>query len=339
VTLQGAQPDALGATRLLVQPAIERAVREYCPFMEPVVGYHAGWLDLDGRPANAASGKAVRPALVLLAAQAKGGPPEPAVPAAVAVELVHDFSLLHDDVMDGDTLRRNRPAAWTAFGTAPAILAGDALIVAAFQVLGEVPFADRAAAASILATTVQRLIHGQVRDLEFEARGDVSLADAVWMAGEKTAALFGCSCSLGALAGGSSGPALAALTAVAEQLGLAFQLVDDLLGIWGDATTGKPTLAGLRRRKKSLPVVAALRSQSAAGRRLGELYASPSALSDSDLLAAASLVEEAGGREWAQREAAARLTNAARSLRGLGLPEATAAAFLDLVDFLERRAS
>jgi len=127
--------EVLRWSRDLVTPALRAAVTSLPTSMRRITGYHFGWWDADGQAATGDSGKALRPALVLLAAAAVGGTPETAVPAAVAVELVHNFSLLHDDVMDNDATRRHRPTAWRVFGVPAAILAGDALLTLAFDVL------------------------------------------------------------------------------------------------------------------------------------------------------------------------------------------------------------
>src|SRR5690349_13536830 len=127
--------DVLAWSKSLVDPALREAAERLPETMRRIAGYHFGWSDADGEPTHGDGGKALRPALVLLCAEAAGGAAASAVPAAVAVELVHNFSLLHDDVMDGDTTRRHRATAWTVFGTGPAILAGDALLSVAFEVL------------------------------------------------------------------------------------------------------------------------------------------------------------------------------------------------------------
>src|SRR5882724_7015075 len=129
--------DILAWSRTAVDGALRTAVAQLPASMRRVASYHFGWCDSEGKPASGDTGKAVRPALALLCAQAAGGDPEAAVPAAVAVELVHNFSLLHDDVMDRDLMRRHQPAAWTVFGTADAILAGSALLSLAFQCIAQ----------------------------------------------------------------------------------------------------------------------------------------------------------------------------------------------------------
>jgi len=296
--------ETLTWSRALVDPALRAAVDTLPPAMRRIAGYHLGWWDEHGVSTPAASGKAVRPALVLLSAAAGGGSAHAAVPAAVTVELVHNFSLLHDDVMDGDERRRHRPAAWRLFGTSAAILAGDALLTLAMDVLAASgrPAAKRGM--RMLSAAVQDLVDGQSSDMAFERREFVEPGECQRMAASKTAALIGCSCALGTLFGGGDDTRVRRLQAFGEHVGLAYQHVDDLLGIWGDpGVTGKPVYSDLRNRKKSLPVVYALASGTSAGQALATLYRRPGEPAESDLRRMALLVEAAGGRAWCQAEA------------------------------------
>ncbi|OLR91295.1 family 2 encapsulin nanocompartment cargo protein polyprenyl transferase [Actinokineospora bangkokensis] len=296
--------DVLARSRALLDPALRAAVDSLPGSMRSIAAYHLGWHDEHGRPTTADCGKAVRPALAFLAAEAVGGTPDAALPAAVAVELVHNFTLLHDDVMDGDRFRRHRPTAWSLFGTGPAILAGDALLTLAYDVVAAAAPDKSRASARLLSASVLAVQDGQAADLAFEQRTDVGVAECLRMAGGKTGALLGCSTALGALYGGGSPSQQDDLRAFGEKMGVSFQLADDLLGIWGDPeTTGKPVHSDLANRKKSLPVVAALSSGTQAGEQLRALYGSPEPLSDAELAHAASLVELAGGRAWARRQA------------------------------------
>jgi geranylgeranyl diphosphate synthase type I len=290
----------LRATRTLLDPALRRAVDRISGPVRDVLDYHFGWTDAAGCPAQLGWGKGIRGAVVLAAAQATGGPVRPALPVAVAVELVHNFTLLHDDVLDGDELRRGRPAARTVFGDAQAILAGDALLVLGTELLHD----SAPAVAPELYEALRRLVIGQSADLAFEARGDVTLPAALAMAAGKTAALFAGATAAGTRAAGAAPEQVTAARRFGEHLGLAFQLVDDVLGIWGDeAVTRKPVGADLRRNKKSLPVVFALASGTAAGRSLAELYAAPRPFTEAQVARATDLIEEAGGRAWARAEA------------------------------------
>jgi geranylgeranyl diphosphate synthase type I len=192
-------PEGVTLARDLVGPAMESAIARLTPDVRVVAAYHLGFADAAGNPTRNGSGKALRPALALLSGRAAGASPERGVPAAVAVELVHNFSLLHDDIMDNDTERRHRPTAWTVFGVGAAILAGDALLALAQDLLLEDGNPQGAWAARCLSAAVQRLIGGQGSDLAFEKRDDVTLAECLDMAGDKTAALMACACSIGAV--------------------------------------------------------------------------------------------------------------------------------------------
>jgi geranylgeranyl diphosphate synthase type I len=318
-----AAPASLATARDVLDAPLRAAIGRLAPAVRQVASYHFGWVDADGAETRAGSGKAVRPTLALLSAAAAGADQAVGVPGAVAVELVHNFSLLHDDVMDRDEERRHRPTAWTVFGPSAAILAGDALQVLACEALLDVePVASRRASRA-LAEATQQLIVGQVDDLDFETRADVGLAECLEMAGGKTAALLSCAAAIGAQLAGASVEVITALETYGYELGLAFQLVDDLLGIWGaTASTGKPVGSDLRAGKKSLPVVAAMTSGTPAGDELKALFADGQLGNpgDDQLVArAAELVEQAGGRAWTVDEADRRLKLACGALDAVDL--------------------
>jgi geranylgeranyl diphosphate synthase, type I len=300
--------------------------------------YHLGLREPDGSPGPGA-GKAVRPALALLSAEAGGGRAEEGLPGAVAVELVHNFSLLHDDLMDGDTERRHRPTVWSRWGPAAAILTGDALLALASEVLLEARSPHAPAAARLLAATVRELVRGQVEDVAFEERGGVTVPECLAMAAGKTGALLAASATIGSVLVGAPPGIIVALRAYGTQLGVAFQLVDDLLGIWGDpALTGKPVLADLRARKKSLPVAYALHRGGAAGRELARRLIDGTPTGDeARLRQLAALVEEAGGRDWAGAEARRRVACAEEALAGADLPDAPRAELVALAHHLVER--
>lgn len=331
-------PEAVTTARGVVDPALRAAVDRLAPRMSQVAGYHLGWLDEHGRPTAEIAGKALRPALALLSAQAAGSAARRAVPAAVAVELVHNFSLLHDDIMDGDRERRHRPTAWAVFGTSSAILAGDSLLTLAEEVLLEEGSQGAYWAARCLSAATQRLIAGQVADLEFEDRYDVTVDECVTMASDKTAALLACSCSIGAMLVNAPPGLAAGLAGFGAHLGLAFQLVDDLLGIWGSPeVTGKPVLSDLRTRKKSLPVVAALASGTPAATRLAELLHRPAPLTEDELHEAAVAVETAGGRAWTEEESARQLAAAGECLDQIDMPDHVRQEFLHIARYVTSR--
>jgi geranylgeranyl diphosphate synthase, type I len=304
----------------LIQPSLRSALDRLDPGVRHLCGYHLGFWDEQGEP-DRPRGKGVRGVLALLSAQAAGSPVEVGLPAAAAVELVHNFSLLHDDLMDGDRTRRHRPTVWAVFGSGQAILAGDALLGLADEVLAEAPSANRSWAIRCLAASTRRLIAGQLADLAFETRRDVTLSECLQMAADKTAALLSCAASIGAVLANTPADLTLRLAQFGEHLGVGYQLIDDILGIWGSPeATGKPVLSDLRAKKKSLPVVAALTSSTAAGARLAALYLTDAPLTDAQLAEAADLVQQAGGRAWAENTADAELATALELIRSDEIP-------------------
>ncbi|WP_416968427.1 family 2 encapsulin nanocompartment cargo protein polyprenyl transferase [Streptomyces sp. 4F14] len=332
----------LERARADVGPALRSAIDSLPPQMRRVARYHFGWQDADGRTVDENGGKAIRPALVLAAAEAVGGTAgrAAAVRAAAAVELVHNFTLLHDDVMDRDPTRRHRATAWNVYGDPDAILSGDALQALALQLLAGDPHPAALAAIGRLTACVIELCEGQQVDTALEHRDprEVGLSEVLRMAEAKTGALLGCACAVGGLYGGGSLDVVDSLDAFGRQAGLAFQLIDDVIGIWGDPLhTGKPAGADLAARKKSLPVVAALTSGGSAGEELAALYSLPYV--EGELERTALAVERAGGRDWAQIEAADRMGVALGELaRAVPDPE-RAGGLLTLAEFVTRRSS
>ncbi|WP_030560727.1 polyprenyl synthetase family protein [Streptomyces aureocirculatus] len=346
-TVPSAEPAAVDVTallergRTLATPVLRSAVDRLAPPMDTVAAYHFGWIDADGNPAVGDGGKAVRPALALLSAEAAGATPETGVPGAVAVELVHNFSLLHDDLMDGDEQRRHRDTVWKVHGPAQAILVGDALFALANEVLLELGTVEAGRATRRLTTATRALIDGQAQDISYEHRERVTVEECLEMEGNKTGALLACAVSIGAVLGGADDATADTLERYGYHLGLAFQAVDDLLGIWGDPeATGKQTWSDLRQRKKSLPVVAALAAGGPASERLGELLAADAksndfdSFSEAEFAVRAALIEEAGGREWTADEARRQHAVAIEALDEVQMPDPVRAQLSALADFV-----
>ncbi len=314
-----AAPSALSRVRELVEPALRAAVAEIPDErMRLVAGYQLGWCGADGTPVAGAGGKMIRPALAVLSAEAAGGTSADGVPAGVALELVHNFSLLHDDIMDRDTERRHRPTGWVAFGEGQAILGGNAMLTAAVQVLMADPQRSGHTVPHLL-ETVQLLISGQSADLALERRAQVDLDEVLDMEVGKTAALLACSSSIGAVAAGAPDDVVEALAGYGHLMGLSFQLVDDVLGVTGDpAVTGKSASSDVRAGKRSAVVVAALRSGTAEGRRLADLLGDGPPSSEADVRLATGLIVQAGGVDWALKEADRLLAQALDRLDQVG---------------------
>ncbi|MBB6348835.1 geranylgeranyl diphosphate synthase type I [Nonomuraea muscovyensis] len=313
--------------RRLLEPALRDAVASLHPWGGDMAAFSLGWTEADGTPAGERGGKALRPALAVLCAEAVGGAPEQAVPGALAVELVHAFSLVHDDIIDHDEQRRHRDSVWKAFGVGPAVLTGDALLALAISRLAET---GNGPAMARLSAALVELVNGQTEDMAFEdrpwtGRAAVTLDEYCAMAARKTGALLGCAAAVGVTLGGGTAAQADQVYQVGLDLGVAFQIADDLLGIWGDPNvTGKPVHSDLRRGKKTLPVLAALAAGGPAAGDLTDLLVSGATGSTDDEPArrAARLVEQAGGRAFAVELADRRVATAMAALDAC-LPSAT----------------
>ncbi|HEX2090124.1 MAG TPA: polyprenyl synthetase family protein [Actinomycetota bacterium] len=330
-----ATPSSLVRLKPLISAGLRDAVDHLSPRLRRIVSYHLGWQDEVGGDTDAEGGKALRPTIALVAAEAVGSSPEAALPGAIAVELVHNFSLLHDDVMDGDRERRHRPTVWARFGLGEAIIAGDALLALAQRVVLEDSRPEARRAAEELNRATAEMIEGQSEDLSFESRLDVSIEECLSMSAHKTAALLSAAAALGAILGGADEQRGETLRRFGRHLGLAFQAVDDVLGIWGDPmVTGKPSASDLRQRKKTIPVAHGLSSE-----RGGELKSvlSSRELSEDALRRAVRILEEAGSRELTLRFAWRTLVSSMAALEGAALAPRAADELRELAGFVVQR--
>lgn len=267
--------------------------------------YHLGWEDASGNPVDASPGKMIRPVGLLLATELCGGDVERALPAAAAIELVHNFSLLHDDVEDRSDRRRDRATLWTFAGEAQAINTGDGMFTLARTAM--LNLQDRGASPEQTLRAVReldeaciRLVHGQYFDISFEERHDVTLDEYITMASGKTAAMFAAPLAIGAIVAGAPESTVEAFRAAGRHIGLGFQMVDDVLGIWGDpAVTGKPVGDDVRSRKMTYPVITALETNVSG---LKSLYAEPFA-GEEEIEVISLLIEKGGGRAATEQRA------------------------------------
>lgn len=283
-----------------------------------MVSYHMGWVDEAGRPVRVKTGKLVRPSLCLWACTACGGSIESALPAAAAIEWFHNFTLVHDDIQDGDRKRHGRETVWSLWGVSQGINAGDAMQAVAFRTIAaggaEPGRALRALCA--LADAGLVVIEGQALDLELEGQVDTTLRAYLRMVEAKTGALLGASLETGAIIGGANESTAGAFRRAGRLLGTAFQIRDDYLGMYGDSDlTGKSNTGDAGRFKMTFPVIAGVRAMSTLQRRrLRELFRAPTEEPDAKLRA---LLEEVGCKEQtrsaAERYAAKAVAVVARS--------------------------
>jgi geranylgeranyl diphosphate synthase type I len=283
--------------------------------------YHLGWEDTEGVPVHASPGKMIRPVGLLLATKLCGGDVDRAIPAAAAIELVHNFSLLHDDVEDLSNRRRDRPTLWTFTSEAQAINTGDGMFTLArmamlnLQTRGVSPELTLRAVRELDDASI-RLVHGQYLDISFEQRQDVTLDEYITMASGKTAAMFAAPLAIGAIVAGASEATVEAFRTAGRHIGLGFQMVDDVLGIWGDPTvTGKPVGDDIRSRKMTYPVISALEHDPA---RLKALYIMPSS-GEKQIEVISTLIEEGGGRDVTEQRAREERDRALAVLKDSGI--------------------
>ena len=292
-------------------PAVAMSLEELRGHIE----YHLGWRLPDLRQVNERSGKLLRPLLTLLACKLAAGRASDrdqtheqlmrrAAVAGASIELVHDFSLVHDDVEDADEERRHRPTLWKLWGGPLAINTGDTILAIGRLTLWRLLDAGMRAEdviplAALLDGATLRMCDGQSRDLRFEGRLDVSTDMYIEMIGLKTSALMSCATRMGALLGSDDHDLVAPLEEYGLRLGLAFQLRDDLLGIW--ATTGEPgkgQAGDLRRKKVTLPVIRAMERATNTDRSwLTDVYAEPDPATDQQIAGMLEILERTGARQ------------------------------------------
>ena len=326
-----------------VEAEMRRAVGDEGSLLYRMMRYHLGWEEADGLPSTEGAGKALRPVLCLLTCEALCGSAEPALPAAAAIEILHNFSLVHDDIQDRDRTRRGRPTAWTIWGEGQAINAGDGLWALSTRTLLRASEQAEVTAGMVLRATQMlndaslTMIEGQALDLAFETRESVSADEYLDMIARKTGALIARSIGIGALFGGAGDGEIEAFERYGALVGRIFQVRDDVLGIWGEElVTGKSNTSDIRRKKRSLPVVYALSRGTAASYLLATLYAGPE-LDDDDVARAVACLEETRAREYASALAWDTFAQAGEALAALPLGEDARREFEEMGRFLLER--
>jgi geranylgeranyl diphosphate synthase type I len=300
--------------------------------------YYMGWAEVDGTLTYGPEGKRLRPTLCLLACEAVGGDPADALPAAVAIEFVHNFSLIHDDIEDGDRTRHHRPTLWVVWGEPTALIAGNNLLAIsdmATQRLRDAGVSTAIRAGHILTERYLSMMEGQYLDIAYEGRTDVTVDEYLMMIERKTGALIEGAVELGALVGArGSSEVVEGLRAVGDDIGRIFQIRDDVLGIWGGPALGKPIGADITRKKNSLPVVHVLEhARGAQQRELQRIYARDE-ISAIDVERVLDVMDGLGTQRWCQGQAETRWNRARKRLGSLQLSSDATREFLELGEYL-----
>ncbi len=320
-TLQRYQPEILASLQSIVKRALASSTIQEVSDLAPFYGqmqYHLGWVDTNFSPVSSNPGKLMRPTLLLLAYEATSEQNvedimdgnasshlSRALPAATAIELTHNFTLIHDDIEDGDRERRHRSTLWNVWGIPQAINTGDGMFALARYALWDVvdagvdPFVAVQLGA-VLDKACLVLAEGQYLDISFENQEDISVATYVDMIGRKTAALMGCAAEMGAMLGTRDAETIFRLRSFGHAIGTAFQVRDDMLGVWASTEElGKTPAGDIYRRKKSLPVLRALESSKPSDQRfLRQIYAQNTPITSSQVEDVLAVFEQSQTREY-----------------------------------------
>jgi geranylgeranyl diphosphate synthase type I len=312
MTLDKYQEEMLPAIEDELKSVVQQANGTGLSELHEMLVYHLGW-EGDGAGPKA-RGKRVRPLLVLLSSAAIGKDWSKALPAAASVELLHNFSLIHDDIQDNSELRRGRKTIWAKWGIPQAINAGDAMFALAHIALNRLEeFSGPEVfiqASQLLSRSSLQLTQGQYLDLAYENARDLDIESYWPMVSGKTAELLSTCTQLGGLVNGASKDRLDSLSLFGEKLGLAFQVHDDILGIWGNIVeTGKSTNSDLLSEKKSLPLLYALDK----GGSFAKTWEKRSGKAD-QIQELTNLLEASGGKAYAEDMAEKLTTEALNAL-------------------------
>jgi len=306
---------------------ISEAIEDLLPVVHPKELYEAGRHLVD------AGGKRLRPSMLLMAAEAVGGDPKVVVPAAVSIELVHNFTLIHDDIMDNAETRRGRPAVHVKWDEAGAILAGDTLYSKAFEILtaSEAKPEDMVASVAMLARTCAAICEGQWLDMEFERRDQVTEDEYLEMIEKKTGVLYGTAAGMGARLSGAPAQQAGGLERFGRLVGMAFQIQDDVLDLTAPAEVlGKPRGGDLAEGKKTLIMIHAM----ASGAEI-EIFGKRNA-SSQEIEAALKNLRASGSIDYARKKAVSLVKEGKEALAVLPASEAKAL-LLELADYMISR--
>ncbi len=317
-----------------------KSVIDSCPsVLCDMLRYHMGWQDEHGHSCDRESGKFVRPTLCLLSCQAVGGDTSQILPAAAAIELLHNFSLIHDDIEDVSDERHHRPTIWKLWGQSQAINAGDAMFTLAYVALlklKERGISDEKIAGAIrmLSLACLELCDGQYLDIEYENRLDINIEDYLDMAAKKTAALFALSTALGAYLGNADIRLVDFFHMFGKELGIAYQIYDDISGIWGTSEKIGKSVGDILQRKKTLPVVYGLQNSEGTERKKLMKFYTQKSIEGKDIREVKEILTQSGAGDYAENLAQQCFQKALAHLEATGLDSSRLASLKDTTNFL-----
>lgn len=327
-----------------IESTIRKVIDESHFSLYPMLHYHLGLVDTKGNIKKTSRGKSLRSSLCLFTAEAVGGKWQNAVPAATALELIHNFSLIHDDIQDEDIERRHRPTVWSIWGKPAGVIAGNAMRILADKALISMAQRNLTHALVLQMSLIfdqryQEMMRGQVQDLFFEQQLEVSTEEYLQMIDGKTGALIDASMELGALSGGVNKLISEKLGRCGRLLGLAFQLRDDLLGIWGDdSQTGKAVGADIRKRKKAFPAVYTIQKATKnEAKAIRAIYQSEQQMSEQQIATILEIMDSVQAQEATQNLAKQKCEQALQLINELELETWSKKEFSDLGKFLIHR--
>ena len=341
VQISPAVPRILDRYRDEISAALKISISDQSILVYDMLRYCLGWADKTGKPVESIAGKALRPSLCLFACESVGGKATNAMPTAVSLELIHNFSLIHDEIQDFDEIRHHRPTLWSVWGVPKALVAGDVLRMVAdrsLEAYEEIHVGTTVKQVELLTEACLDMIEGQYMDISFEGKSSISLRQYMNMIARKTGALIRCSIHLGAIIGEADDEVVSMFHRSGRSLGHVFQIRDDILGTWGkEHLTGKPVGSDIRRKKNSLPLVYAMsEAQGVSKKTLKEVF-SKNELGDGDVELVLEIMEDVRSREYSQGLAEEFCDKALDALGQARLSREAMDDFTELAHFLANR--
>jgi len=336
-------PAFFSVYRPQIETELKATAKTNLASLNNVLDYHWGWIDQQGQPRQNTLGKLVRGTLCLVSCRAVGGDYQQALPAAAALELVHTFSLIHDDIEDNSVERHHQPTVWKLWGEAQAINAGDAVYTLShltlLQLVKRGISTDKVIhCLKVLDGACLELCEGQYLDITYEDRVDISIDDYFNLISKKTGALMAASTCLGALLGMANPALIELFYTIGRELGLAYQIRDDILGIWGlEKSTGKPARDDIIKRKKTLPVVYSFhKAQGRDKKRLLGLYQKP-VIEEPDISRIVEILDALEVRAFSESRANEHYLQALKYIEETNLPPSNLKELKELARFFAER--